>query len=199
MSNKAIVLCNYISKYRNWSLSGINRTHLNSPNNRSVVCYLNFPAANSDWMLVLVHQVSAGLADGHTPLHHSHDSLKIILPCLIVALNKALGKVSLDCTCFLLPCIFIKKPDGAAGAPLLYNVRKDCKGKHMWPTSFHQIKYTAFSNRFESKLMFKSRQVCPCDSPLSELWVRGDGWESVFNVLASVEAHVYRPCSPDLN
>lgn len=82
-------------------------------------------------MLVPVHQVGTGLGDGHTPLRHSHDSLKIILQCLIVALNKAVGKVSLDCTCFLLPCIFIKNPDTAAGAPPLYNVRKDCKGKHM--------------------------------------------------------------------
>lgn len=179
---------------------GINRTHLNNPNNCSVVGDLNYTAANTKWMLAPVHQVGAGLGDGHAPLHHSHDSLKIILQCLIVALNKARGKVSLDCTCFLLPCIFIKKLDAAAGAPLLYNVRKDCKGKHMWPTSFHQIKYTAFSNRFESKLMFKSRQVCSCDSPLSELCVRGDGEESVFNVLASLEAHaVYRPYSRVLN
>lgn len=69
---------------------------------------------------------------GQTPLCHSHDSLKkIVLRCLIVALYKAVGNVSLDCTCFLLPCIFIKNPDAADGAPPLYNVRKDCKGKHM--------------------------------------------------------------------
>lgn len=72
-----------------------------------------------------------GLSDGHTPPRHSLDSLKIILQCLIVALNKAVGNVSLNCTCFLLPCIFIKNPDAAAGAPPFHNVRRDCKGKHM--------------------------------------------------------------------
>ena len=81
-----------------------------------------------------------GLSDGHTPPGHSLNSLKIILQCPIVTLNKAVGNVSLDCTCFLLPWIFIKNPDAAAGAPPFHNVRKDCKGKHMWPTSSHQIK-----------------------------------------------------------
>lgn len=81
-----------------------------------------------------------GLSDGHTSPSHSLNSLKLIHPCPIVALNKAVGNVSLDCTCFLLPCIFIKSPDAAAGAPPFHNVRKDCKGKHMWPTSSHQIK-----------------------------------------------------------
>lgn len=69
-----------------------------------------------------------------------HSTLKIILQYPIVALNKAVGNVSLDCTCFLLPCIFIKNPDATAGAPPFHNVRKDCKGKHMWPTSSHQTK-----------------------------------------------------------
>lgn len=65
---------------------------------------------------------------------------KIILHCPIVTLNKTVGNVSLDCTCFLLPCIFIKKPDAAAGALPFHNVREDYKGKHMWPTSSHQLK-----------------------------------------------------------
>lgn len=69
--------------------------------------------------------------DGHTTPSHSLNSLKLILPCPIVTLNKAAGNVSLDCTCFLLPCIFIKIPDAAAVAPLFHNVRRDCKGKHM--------------------------------------------------------------------
>lgn len=79
-------------------------------------------------------------SDGHTTASHSLNSPKLILPCPIVALNKATGNVSLDCTCFLLPCIFIKNPDAAAVAPLFHNVSRDCKGKHMWPTSFNQIK-----------------------------------------------------------
>lgn len=99
-------------------------------------------AANPGLMFVPRHQASSDLCNGQTPPCHSHDSRKKkkVLWCLIVALYKAEGNVSLDCTCFLLPCIFIKNPDAAAGAPLLYNVKKDCKGKHMWPTSSHQIK-----------------------------------------------------------
>lgn len=64
---------------------------------------------------------------------------EIVVPCLIVALYKAAGNVSLDCTCFLLPCIFIKTPRCCSWGPAALQCEERLQGQtyvtHFFPSN----------------------------------------------------------------